>query len=230
MKLFLFFFFLYRINCVAVCDLATLKMELIQDINDNGMLDCQRSVSPARNNNEPEEQKNKRLAAQWDSSCSFEATQDWQNQLKRYYGIDKLIDAVGDPYEFNSEEQVDMCEIVRTMIHKNNPGINMYKLTPKDIEGIDCVGFDYGSGNKGEDDKTKICAATSGSFFDARGWSIFLKPSVITIGKNKGDSSVYPNFILNEGKKVDLNKNNLKNKQRQNPLIPDKQKSINIFE
>lgn len=182
------------INSVAVCDLATLKLEILQDIADNGMLDCQRKVGQPVSYKESEKQKNDRIAAVWDTSCSFEASQDWKGQLKEYYGIDNLVDAVGDPYEFNNEDQVDMCEIVRTMIFKTNPGINMYKLTPKVVENIDCVGFpSRGFGNV--DDRTRICAATGGSFFDPRGWTIFLKPSAITMGNNKKSANQSPKFI-----------------------------------
>ncbi|MCQ2820578.1 MAG: hypothetical protein MJ252_25210 [archaeon] len=187
-------FLINNIQSVAICDLATLKMELIQDIEDNGMLDCKTKVAPPTSNTETEEQKNKRLNAVWDSTCSFEATQDWKSQLKEYFGIDHLVDAVGDPYEFNSEDQADMCEIVRTILATSKPGINMYKLTSKDIEGIDCPGYPRSGLENNE--RNRICAATGGSFFDKNGWSIFLKPSSILISEGKRNQNTYfPTFI-----------------------------------
>ena len=190
--IFIFNLLIHNINNVAVCDLATLKMELLQDIMDNGMLDCQRKPGQPVVINESEEQKNKRIAAQWDSKCSFESSQDWKSELQRYYGIDHLIDVVGDPYEFNSEDQVDMCEIVRTIIHKNHPGINMYNLNPELISEIDCAGTS--SQDFANDDRTKICAATGGSFFDPKGWTIFLRPSSITISDIQNRNKKFPVF------------------------------------
>ena len=41
------------------------------------MLDCLRVVEPPHNYLETEEEKNKRIASQWDSVCAFEASYDW---------------------------------------------------------------------------------------------------------------------------------------------------------
>ncbi len=59
------------------------------------------------------EQKNKRLAAQWDTSCSFEASYDWFTPLKKNFGITTLVNEVGEPVENNLPEHADMCEIIR---------------------------------------------------------------------------------------------------------------------
>jgi hypothetical protein len=76
-KLFLFLYFLQFISSGAVCDLRLLQMELRQDLEDNGILDCLRVIDPPYGVNESPQDKNKRLAAQWDTDCSFEATYDW---------------------------------------------------------------------------------------------------------------------------------------------------------
>lgn len=156
---------------VSVCSLSTLKVELIQDITDNGSLDCLR-VLPPPNIYESERQKNKRLAAQWDSSCSFESTQDWKKDLRDYYGVINLVSATGEPYESNDPRQADMCEIVRSLIKRNYPNVDMTKLDSRYIEQLQCPGG--------------ICAATKGSFFDKEGWTIFLnKKNTISIPGSK---------------------------------------------
>lgn len=165
-------------SSAAVCDIETLKAELQEDIEDNGMLDCLREIDPPTIVKETEAQKNKRLAAQWDTSCSFESSQDWLADLKKYYGIDHLVDVVGEPVQKNANNQADMCEIVRAMIKKNFPEINMMKVPMSVIEKIDCVGVP----NRDKDGK-RICAATYGSFFDKDGWNVFVSPSSIKIGK-----------------------------------------------
>ena len=113
---------LYSISVIradAVCDLNTLKVELRQDLEDNGMLDCQRVIEPPHFKEETEEEKNKRLAAQWDTSCSFESQSDWKGILAKTYDITQLVDSVGDPVANDFEDQADMCEIVRAAVAKN---------------------------------------------------------------------------------------------------------------
>ena len=150
---------------VSVCSLSTLKLELIQDINDNGILDCLRVIPPPISITESERQKNKRLAARWDSSCSFESTQDWKKDLQSFFGVQHLVSATGEPYESNDPNQADMCEIIRSLIKHNYPNVDMTNLNSKYIEGLECPG--------------DICAATKGSFFDKEGWNIFLKKRTI---------------------------------------------------
>lgn len=60
-------------------------MELKQDIEDNGMLDCLRVVEAPHSYLETEEEKNKRIASQWDSDCSFEAETDWMTTLREVH-------------------------------------------------------------------------------------------------------------------------------------------------
>lgn len=111
--IFLLFILLFLTKCDSVCDEETLILELKQDLEDNGILDCLRIIKPPNGVIETPEQKNKRLAAQWDTSCSFESTYDWLSQLKKNFGITTLVDEIGEPVEKNLEDQADMCEIVR---------------------------------------------------------------------------------------------------------------------
>lgn len=97
----------------SVCDLNTLLIEIKQDLKDNGMLDCLRVIDPPHSVEETEEQKNLRLAAQWDTSCSFESNGSWEGLLKKIFGINTLVDSVGEPVKNNFENQADMCEIIR---------------------------------------------------------------------------------------------------------------------
>jgi len=62
-------------------------MELRQDLEDNGILDCLRVIEAPYGVNESPLDKNKRLAAQWDTDCSFEASYDWMSILKENYEI-----------------------------------------------------------------------------------------------------------------------------------------------
>ena len=76
---------------MAVCDLKLLQLELKQDLEDNGILDCLRIIEPPQGVEETRKEKNLRLAAQWDTDCSFESETDWFSQLKENYSINNLV-------------------------------------------------------------------------------------------------------------------------------------------
>ncbi len=62
----------------AVCTLEDLKNSLRNDIRDNNKLDCLRKPRlPPTDRVEDESQRKNRLAAVWNSDCSFEAEYDW---------------------------------------------------------------------------------------------------------------------------------------------------------
>ena len=166
----------------AVCDLELLILELKQDLDDNGILDCLRVINPPNGIVETTEQKNKRLAAQWDSSCSFESSTDWFTPLKKLYGITTLVDEVGEPVDHNLPNQADMCEIIRAAI-----GAGLFPQT-SDVTDIPYEILNY-IDCPGEEDKSKICAVNSISFYRQDMWTILLTPSVIQIG-------TVPNFIM----------------------------------
>lgn len=128
------------------------------------------------------DQKNKRLAAQWDTSCSFESSYDWFPQLKKNYGITNLVDEIGEPVDHNLPEQADMCEIIRSAVYSGlfRPITSDVTDIPFDaLNYIDCPGVDSG---------IKICAVNGVSFYKKDMWTILLTPSVITIND-------YPKFI-----------------------------------
>ena len=102
-----------NVQSASVCDLNTLIVELKQDLADNGMLDCLRIINPPHFVEETEEQKNLRLAAQWDTSCSFESSGNWPEMLQKNFGVSALVDSTGEIVKKNFEEQADMCEIIR---------------------------------------------------------------------------------------------------------------------
>ena len=104
---------LSRYNCDSVCDLNTLIVELKQDLADNGMLDCLRVIDPPHFVDETEDQKNLRLAAQWDTVCAFEADTNWKETIAKQFGINQLVDSIGDPVSKDFDDQADMCEIIR---------------------------------------------------------------------------------------------------------------------
>ena len=105
MKLFIFISLL-RVHLMAsICTLNTLKNEIIQDILDNGQLDCLRNISipsfglmngdMAMN----EIKHNRIIEAQWDTDCSFELK---DNRLLDLFGLSTYIDTKGKPYSNNS--------------------------------------------------------------------------------------------------------------------------------
>lgn len=84
------------------------------------------SVGPK---DEKPDQRAKRLAANWDSDCSFEANNPsinfffykldnhWKNRLIKNYGLTKgLVDVDGNPVENDFSDQADMCEIIRALL------------------------------------------------------------------------------------------------------------------
>ncbi len=97
----------------SVCDLNTFLVEVKQDLADNGMLDCLRVIEPPHFVEETEEQKNLRLAAQWDTSCAFESNSNWQATLKSKMGISNLVDSTGEIVKKDFDDQADLCEILR---------------------------------------------------------------------------------------------------------------------
>ena len=100
----------------TVCSLDELIKELIDDIADNGKLDCLREILNPDEENEKNEDRIKRLAAQWNSDCSFEADNElWIPLFKKNYGIEKFVDVNGGKHEEDFADQADMCEIVRTL-------------------------------------------------------------------------------------------------------------------
>src|SRR5690242_7390604 len=72
----------------AVCTGPTLITELLQDIVDNGKLDClRRPLDPPSDRVETDDQRKRRLEAAWDTDCAFEADYDWLKPLKKWYGL-----------------------------------------------------------------------------------------------------------------------------------------------
>jgi hypothetical protein len=107
---------LLKVSCDSVCDLKTLILEIKQDLQDNRILDCLREIEPLHITEETEDQRNLRLAAQWDSSCAFEASDKWLDRLMKTFGINYLVDSVGERVAKDFDNQADLCEIVRYLI------------------------------------------------------------------------------------------------------------------
>jgi len=61
-------------------------------------------------------EKNKRLAAQWENDCSFEADYNWKKSLADNIGVANLVDDTGDIVEEDFDDQADMCELVRASL------------------------------------------------------------------------------------------------------------------
>jgi hypothetical protein len=182
MKLLLFFLAIAAIKSDAVCSLKTLKVELRQDLKDNGVLDCLRRIEPKHFVEETETERNLRIAAQWDTSCAFESEAKWRDLLKINYEIDTLVDVYGEPMKDDSDDQADMCEIVRAMMQKalgkfiklDDVDEKAIELKKDFIEKIGCLGSD-------SEDSHRICAASGSSYFQKNSWSIFLYSSNIKV-------------------------------------------------
>jgi hypothetical protein len=104
---------LMKVSSDSVCDLKTLLMEIKQDLADNRILDCLREIEPLHITEETEDQRNLRLAAQWDTSCAFESSDKWMNKVMKNLGITYLVDSVGERVGKDFDNQADLCEIVR---------------------------------------------------------------------------------------------------------------------
>lgn len=93
---------------------------------------------------ESEEEKKKRIAAAWDTDCSFEAEYDWMRLLKDIHGLEKgLVDVNGDSVKTDFEDQADMCEIVRAMIAAGlvkGAKPNVKEIDEDSVDAIDCPG------------------------------------------------------------------------------------------
>jgi hypothetical protein len=168
--------------CDSVCDLELFVMELKQDLEDNGILDCLRIIKPPSGVIETIEQKNKRLAAQWDTACSFESTFDWVTSLKKNYGVTTLVDEIGEPVDHNLPDQADMCEIIRAVIKEGLLAGITSDVTDIPFEAlnyIDCPGNPNGP---------KICAVNAISYWKTDMWTIMLDGMNIQINNS-------PNFV-----------------------------------
>ena len=114
------FCFIHLVKSEVVCSEDELSKEIIEDLEDNGKLDCLRESLPPPDEKETAEQLAKRKAAEWNSDCSFESESEnyhWKNRLEKYYGVTKgLVDVDGNPVEEDFEDQADMCEIIRALI------------------------------------------------------------------------------------------------------------------
>jgi hypothetical protein len=114
---------IYTVHSEVVCSEEELVREILEDLEDNGKLDCLRE-SFAPNDQETKEQADLREAANWDSDCSFESESEkfpWKTRLQKYYGLTKgLVDVDGNPVDDDFEDQADMCEIIRALVANSN--------------------------------------------------------------------------------------------------------------
>lgn len=130
------------------------------------------------NYEETAEEYNKRILAQWDTECSFEAEYDWMKTLREVHGISNLVDDSGDVVETDFDEQADMCEIVRAAIAAGKfqkVTTELVNIPVKVFDSVDCVG---------DSRQTEICAVTGSSYFQKDTWFILLDGFTITVKDN----------------------------------------------
>lgn len=147
-----------------------------------GKLDCLRKSVTPNEADETEEQRKRRIAAEWDSDCSFEAegtgSANWLVKLMNNYQLKKgLVDVNGNPVDKDFDDQADMCEIVRALIANGKipeVGEDVTSIDLKVLDYIDCPG---------SEGQTQVCAATGSSFADKKSWLILLDGQSLTINK-----------------------------------------------
>lgn len=177
-----------EINSQVVCSLDELVKEIFEDLLDNGKLDCLRESSVSPELEESDEQYKKRINANWDGDCSFEAEGNlqasWQQKLKENYNLKKgLVDVNGNPVKEDFDDQADMCEIIRALVANGKfveIGEDVRSISLTLIDYITCPGGDY---------QTQVCAVTGGSFAEKSGWYIPLDGQSIKINEE-------PNYVL----------------------------------
>ena len=138
--------FLY-VKSECVCSEEELIKELLEDLEDNGKLDCLRDSLP--DGKETDMEKAKRIAAEWNGDCSFESESEkfpWKTRLEKYYGLTKgLVNVEGEPVDDNFEDQADMCEIIRALVANSILFHNTYyRCLPKHWIGCNFYQQRYG--------------------------------------------------------------------------------------
>lgn len=165
----------------TVCSLDELVRELREDLEDNGKLDCLRVSRDPNEADEPEEKRALRLSAQWTSDCSFESESEgealWLEPLIQLNKLKiGLVDVEGNPVPKDFDDQADMCEIIRALVANGR-----FEGFPDDVTNISVDIVEY-VGCPGKEGQTQICAATSRSFADKKGWYIPLDAAAIQFG------------------------------------------------
>lgn len=156
-------------------------------------MDCLRKSTSPNEGDETEEQRAKRIAAEWTSDCSFEAegtgNAAWLPKFLQTYNLKKgLVDVNGNPVESDFDDQADMCEIVRALIANGKiPEVG------EDINFIDLKVLDY-IDCPGNDGQTQLCAATGKSFAEKKSWYIPLDGKTININNE-------PKYVLDQNSK-----------------------------
>lgn len=154
---------------------------------DNGLLDCLREITPPHGIEESDSELNLRLAAQWDSDCSFEISDANFKLVKKTFGITSFVNHKGELTDEDDDQQADMCELVRAAFHADKFGEKgtygtLDKIDKNFLMKLDCAG-------KG--DVTQPCAYTDGGFWDQDSWTILYQSAGLRIRKDNKD---YPDF------------------------------------
>ena len=156
-------------------------------------MDCLRQSVSISAGDESEEQRAKRIAAEWTSDCSFEAdgtgNAAWLPKFLQTYNLKKgLVDVNGNPVTDDFDDQADMCEIVRALIANGKVpevGEDISFIDMKVLDYIDCPG---------NDGQTQLCAATGKSFADKKSWYIPIDGATLMINNE-------PKYVLDQNSK-----------------------------
>lgn len=107
------------------------------------LLDCKRIVPPPHGKKESLKEKNLRVSSQWESDCAFESDDHWVDEMRRTFDVHTLVDQSGDVMESDSDDQADMCELIRALVHggKFQDSGPLTKLNFEFVSQINCAGF-----------------------------------------------------------------------------------------
>ena len=153
-------------------------------VNNLVKLDCLRNIAAPDGVAESADMLQKRLDAQWDSDCSFEAEDPitgaplWWEKFSKAFKVTQMVDVNGVPRALGTDfdDQADMCEIVRTLLANGYfPGADksLKALTYDFLWNIFCPG---------DDGQTKVCAFNVNSFLDKSNWFVMFDSAIILFG------------------------------------------------
>ena len=157
-------------------------------VNNLVKLDCLRNIAAPSGVAESADMLQRRLDAQWDSDCSFEAEDpktslpSWWGKFSSRFNITQMVDVNGVPKGLGTDfdDQADMCEIVRTLLANGYfPGADrtLKALSYDFLWHIFCPG---------DDGQTKVCAFNVDSFLDKTNWFILFDSAIILFGGQPG--------------------------------------------
>lgn len=86
--------------------------------------------------------------------------------MQKHLGVKDLVNAVGEKVTHDSDQEADMCELIRAIMNSDLMKLQVTNLKESDLDFIDCPGSHL---------QTEICAANQISYHQRDGWVIFFE-------------------------------------------------------